>query len=58
MILNINTKLLIFYVIIMGTITKWSNGNEETCVTATRRGATKWSNGNEETGVTATRRGA
>ena len=34
-ILNVNTTLLIFCFIIIGTVTKGSNGNEET---ATRRG--------------------
>ena len=38
MILNVNTTLLIVYVIIIGTVTKGSNGNEETRVTATRKG--------------------
>ena len=37
MILNVNTTLLIFCVIIIGTVTKGNNGNEETRVTATRR---------------------
>ena len=35
---NINTTLLIFYVTIIGTVTKGSNGNEETGVPATKRG--------------------
>ena len=30
-ILNINTTLLIFYVIIIGTVTKRSNGNDILC---------------------------
>ena len=34
----LNTILLIFHVIIIGTVTKRSNGNEETGVTATKRG--------------------
>ena len=38
MILNVNTTLLIFCVIIIGTVTKGSSGNEETGVTATRKG--------------------
>ena len=37
-ILNVNTTLLIFCVIIVGTVTKGSNGNEETRVAATKRG--------------------
>ena len=37
-ILNVNTALLIFCVIIIGTVTKGSSGNEETGVTATRKG--------------------
>ena len=37
-ILNVNTTILIFCVIIIGTVIKGSNGYEETRVTSTRRG--------------------